>query len=150
VSRRPSKRAGDFFPGFEPAPKPVRQKNPPRFPASRFHKGRDGWGRDSYVIPGCALVGSSYCGDSADSPAPLADIKPEFRRFVKEVLAPLGIKRVNIRHTRSGNLFMVKRWLCVPAKDWARCLVPAREWLAANDYSTHYIHDADLPAAVTP
>ena len=149
MSKRPAKRAGDFFPGFEPAPKPVPTPAQHRR-TSRFHKGRDGWGRDSYVVPGCALVGSSDCGDSADSPAPLADIKPEFRRFVKEVLKPLGIKRVNVRHTRSGNLFMVKRWLCVPAKDWARCLQPAKDWLEANNDSTRLIHDADLPAAVTP
>jgi hypothetical protein len=37
----------------------------------RFHKGSDGWGRDSYQIPQYAVVGSSCTGDYPGyNPAP--------------------------------------------------------------------------------
>jgi hypothetical protein len=92
-------------------------------------------------------VGTSYCGDAPDSPAPLKEIKPEIDRFRKEVLRPRKIPS-RIRYTRSGNLFMVKRWLCVPADKWAEVVPAAKQWLEDNNFSTRYIHDADLPANI--
>lgn len=112
-------------------------------PTRRFHRGSDGWGRGSYAIPATAIVGSSYCGEWSGSPARSGDIQPEFQRFRREVLRPLGI-RSRRRYTRSGNLFMVKVWLCVPSERWAEAAQAATNWLANHDRELRYLHDADL------
>lgn len=106
----------------------------------RFHRGSDGWGRDSYRIPQYAVMGSSDCGNFSDSPAPSDRVKAELEDF-RKVLRTNHI-RSRIRFTRSGNLFMLKRWLVVNGRDYARANELAQQYLAENDSSTHWIHDA--------
>lgn len=112
----------------------------------RFHKGNDGWGRGSYSIPATALVGASDCGTWPDSPAPSHEVAKELRRFAKEVLRPAKCP-YRTRYTRSGNIFMVKRWVTVPANRWPELIPAALKWVADNKASTRYIHDADLTDA---
>lgn len=106
----------------------------------RFHKGRDGWGRDSYAIPQYAVVGASDCGGYSDSPAPTDSVREELERF-RAVLRQNRI-RSRIVYTRSGNVFMLKRWVVVHSKDFMRAASLATEFLTEQQHSTRYIHDA--------
>ena len=109
----------------------------------RRHKGVDGWGRDSYNIPPTALVGASDTGLWIDSPAPSDRVGEELLRFCREVLKPAKC-RYRIKAARSGNIFMVKRWITVPAARWASLIPATLEWLENNHANTVFIHDANL------
>jgi len=106
----------------------------------RFHRGRDGWGRGSYAIPQYAVVGSSDCGTWSDSPAPSDNVIEELEDF-RRVLRANHI-RSRIRFTQSGNAFMVKRWVVVHSRDFARAMGLAETYLKEHDTDTRYIHDA--------
>lgn len=109
----------------------------------RLHRGSDGWGRDSYMIPAGSVVGSSDTGMWEDSPAPSDKVKDELERFRRDVLRPEGI-RSRVRWSASGNVFMVKRWVVVPPGDFERAAQLAVDWLAEHKDDTDFIHDADL------
>src|SRR5260221_371738 len=106
----------------------------------RFHRGRDGWGRDSYAIPQYAIVGSSDCGTFPDSPAPSDRVSEELEDF-RRVLRTNRI-RSRIRITNSGNIFMAKRWVVVHSKDFLKALALAEQYLAEHQDHTRWIHDA--------
>jgi hypothetical protein len=107
----------------------------------RFHKGSDGWGRDSYRIPQFAVVGSSCTGDWPDSPCPTLRVKAELEGFRKELRKNKIRSRVGA--TQSGNVFCVKVWVKVAGKDFAAADKLARDYLKAHQSDTRYIHDAD-------
>lgn len=109
-------------------------------PIPRYHR-TDGW--RGYSIPRLAIVGASDTGMEPDSPAPSDEVTRELARFAREVLSPAGI-RARVTTTQSSNVFMVKRWLTVSAKDFPRAAELAMRWLDENRAGTHYIHDADL------
>lgn len=106
----------------------------------RWHKGRDGWGRDSYPIPQYAVVGVSDCGGWSDSPAPTDAVKAELEQF-RVILRRHGI-RSRLKYTQSGNLFMAKRWVVVHSRDFMRAMRLATASLKVYDRETHWIHDA--------
>lgn len=110
----------------------------------RYHKGKDGWGRDSYEIPTYAVVGASDCGMWSDSPAPSDRVEAELKQFQRALGKATGIKSRCNRHTHSGNVFMVKRWVTVRGCDFERASEFAIEWLRDHDCTTRFIHDADL------
>ncbi len=107
---------------------------------SRYYRGTDPWGRGSFSIPGTAVIGSSDCGTYYDSPAPSGSVKAELARFGRV------LRRVHIptrtQFSRSGNVFMVKRWLCVPPADYERAAGLADKWLKKHDSDTWYVHSA--------
>src|SRR4051812_11961530 len=105
----------------------------------RYHKGRDGWGRDSYQIPQYAVVGSSDCGSWSDSPAPTDHVREELERF-RVVLRQNHI-RSRLVYTRSGNAFMAKRWVVVHSKDFMRAMALAAEFLEQHQHDTRFIHN---------
>jgi len=107
----------------------------------RFHKGKDGWGRDSYQIPQYAVVGSSDTGMWSDSPAPSDKVKNELDDF-RTVLRKNKI-RSRIGVTKSGNVMMVKVWVVVNKIDFERANKIAREYLELNETCTRYIHNAE-------
>lgn len=109
----------------------------------RYHKGRDGWGRDSYAIPQYAVAGSSDTGRWSDSPAPTDKVHAELNRVRKEVLRPAGI-RARIVATQSGNAFMRKLWITVHSRDFQAAAQLVSNWLAKHNADTNYVHDADL------
>ena len=78
-----------------------------------------------------------------DSPAPSDKVAEELRRFAREVLRPAKCP-YRTRFTRSGNIFMVKRWITVPSDRWGALVPKAIEWMKTNDAATRYVHDADL------
>src|SRR5688500_2887517 len=100
----------------------------------RYHRGRDGWGRDSYDIPQYAVIGSSDCGSWSDSPAPTDLVREELERF-RVVLRKNGI-RSRLRYTQSGNVFMSKRWVLVHSRDFARASILAAEFIEQHHHST--------------
>src|SRR5688500_18670531 len=106
----------------------------------RFHRGRDGWGRDSFAIPQFAVVGSSDCGTWPDSPAPSDRVAEELEDF-RSVLRQHHI-RSRIRYTRSGNVFMIKRWIVVRRQDFVVASHLAEQYLQEHHHDTRYIHDA--------
>ena len=106
----------------------------------RYHRGADGWGRDSYPIPHYAVVGSSDCGTFSDSPAPSDRVADELEDF-RQVLRANHI-RSRICYTQSGNLFMAKRWVVVHSKDFPKALALAEQYLAEHQQDTRFIHDA--------
>jgi hypothetical protein len=113
---------------------------------NRFHRGRDGWGRDSYEIPRYAVAGCSYTGEWHDSPCPGATVVEERARFRREVLKPLGIKS-RLKFTQSGNVFMQKAWTVVSEADFPAAASAAAAWFDENGNGpagTRLIHDADL------
>lgn len=112
-------------------------------PKARYHRGSDPWGRNSWSIPGCAVAGTSYCGEWEDSPARKSDILPEIKRLRSEVLRPLGI-RSRLSQTQTGNLFCAKIWVCVPAKRHAEALAAVDQWLnhSSDSLSLRFLHDA--------
>jgi hypothetical protein len=114
----------------------------------RYHRGSDGWGRDSYVIPQYAVVGSSDCGESAGyyNPAPSGAVEAELNRF-RAHLREHQIKS-RFQFTQSGNVCMLKRWVVVRSQDFERAADLARAWLEEHQADTRYVHDADLPALV--
>jgi hypothetical protein len=115
------------------------------FSKRRFHKGRDGWGRDSYQIPARAVVGSSDTGTWSDSPARSEDVTDEFKRFRRDLRKETGLTVKRARPTPSGNVFMVKRWLVAENDgEWPAVAEFARRWLKDHKNDTRLIHDADL------
>ena len=106
----------------------------------RFHRGSDGWGRSSYRIPQYGVVGSSDCGTWPDSPANSDRVAAELEGF-RRVLRSNRI-RSRIRFTQSGNVFMVKRWVVVHSRDFAKANELAAEYLREHHSDTRYIHDA--------
>ncbi len=106
----------------------------------RFHKGRDGWGRDSYAIPQYAVIGASDCGGYSDSPAPTDSVREELERF-RAILRKNRL-RSRLVYTRSGNVFMLKRWVVVHSRDFARASTLAAEFLEQHHHDTCYVHDA--------
>jgi len=106
----------------------------------RFHKGRDGWGRDSYAIPQYAVVGSSDTGMYSDSPARSDLVRDELEGF-RKVLRANRI-RSRITYTRSGNVCMVKRWVVVHSRDFPKAVALAEAYLAEHQHDTRFIHDA--------
>lgn len=107
---------------------------------ARFHRGNDGWGRDSYQIPEYAIAGSSCTGDWPDSPAKTSDVKAELGALRKE-LRKVHI-RSRLRGTRSGNVFMTKVWVVVSRADYATANEIAKAYLAQHENDTRLIHDA--------
>ena len=105
----------------------------------RFHKGSDGWGRDSYEIPTYAVAGCSCTGEGG--PAPEATARREMEAL-QGVLEDAGIKSC-FKGTPSGNYFMVKVWVCVTASNYDRAKIVADQWLADHQGDTRLIHDAD-------
>lgn len=106
----------------------------------RFHKGRDGWGRDSYAIPQYAVIGSSDTGTYSDSPARSDLVQDELEDF-RKVLRANRI-RSRITFTRSGNVFMVKRWVVVHSRDFPKAVALAEAYLGEHQHDTRFIHDA--------
>jgi hypothetical protein len=106
----------------------------------RFHRGFDGYGRDSYPVPQFAVVGSSDCGTFSDSPAPSDQVEQELEDF-RKVLRANHI-RSRIRFTQSGNVFMVKRWVVVHSRDFSKAIELAGQYLPEHHSDTRYIHDA--------
>ena len=114
----------------------------------RRHKGSDGWGRDSYDIPTYAVAGSSDCGSFSDSPAPTTKVLAELEGVIAFLKAQ-GVQAdfwrpdgEDIGATESGNIFMGKRWVVVPAKQFKLGTELADEWLDSHKRDTYYIHDA--------
>ena len=105
----------------------------------RFHKGHDGWGRDSYTIPQFAVVGSSDCGEGA-AVASSDKVRAELEDF-RKVLRANHIQS-RIRFTLSGNCCMIKRWVVVHSKDFVAANKLAAEYLPEHKYDTRYIHEA--------
>ena len=103
----------------------------------RFHKGNDGWGRGSYAIPEYAIVGSSDTGTYPDSPAPSDRVREELEDF-RKVLRANRI-RSRISATRSGNVFMAKRWVVVHGRDFPRA-VCARRGVPRRASARHPLH----------
>ena len=108
----------------------------------RFHKGSDGWGRDSYAIPQYAVAGASDCGTWSDSPAPSDRVKEELGRLVS-YLGEQGINARLARPTQSGNVFMVKRWVVVYSSKFQQAKKLAEKWLEDHRGDTRYAHTAD-------
>lgn len=107
----------------------------------RWHKGSDGWGRDSYRIPDYAVAGSSHTGAYSYSPAPTSDVKKELGDL-KKYLKSKGISS-RIRATRSGNMFMQKVWVVVSRNDYKKARKLALDYLKKHESDTYLIHDAD-------
>ncbi len=110
-----------------------------RIPA-RHHRGADPWGRDSYRIPGCAVLGASDTGSWSDSPCPTKSVKSELGAF-RSVLRAAGI-RSRWGGSSSGNVFCGKRWVLVAPSDWPRGIELADQYLRENDAELVYAHDA--------
>jgi hypothetical protein len=106
----------------------------------RFHKGNDGWGRDSYRIPEYAVAGCSYTGNAPDSPCPESTVRAETSLLRKHLLTH-GI-RARLQHTASGNCCRAKIWVCVTGKVYASARTLADTWLADHHHETRLIHDA--------
>lgn len=106
----------------------------------RFHKGFDGWGRDSYQIPQFAVVGSSCTGDWSDSPAPTVKVQAELEDF-RKVLRSNKISS-RLKGTPSGNCCMVKVWVTVTGKDYVEAEKLAQDYLEQSRDTTQFIHDA--------
>lgn len=107
---------------------------------SRYHR-IDSW--RGYIIPARAIAGASDTGTAPDSPCPTPDVLAEIARFRNEALRPAGIKSRN-RFGNSSNCFCGKRWLLVAEGDFARAAQITVDWMAANERSTRYVHEADL------
>lgn len=106
----------------------------------RFHRGSDGWGRDSYSIPQYAVVGTSDTGTWSDSPAPSDRVAAELEDF-RKVLRANGI-RSRIQYTQSGNVFMAKRWVVVHSRDFLKASALAADYLRDHQSDTRFIHEA--------
>src|ERR1035438_6843647 len=106
----------------------------------RYHRGSDGWGRDSFAIPQYAVMGSSDCGMCSDSPAPSDRVANEHEEF-RKVLRANHI-RSRIRDTQSGNVFMLKRWITVCSRDFLKANTLAEAYLREHQSDTRWIHDA--------
>lgn len=107
---------------------------------ARFHRGRYGWGRDSYRIPGNAVLGASDTGGWSDSPCRTDDVKAELTRF-RKILRSVGITSRYLI-TSTGNIFCGKRWVVVPTPDWNRAIGLADLYLREHDAELQYAHDA--------
>src|ERR1035437_6906761 len=106
----------------------------------RLHRGNDGWGRDSFLIPTFAICGASDCGTWPDSPANSDLVAAELEDF-RKVLRANGI-RSRVHFTQSGNAFMLKRWVVVHSKDFAKANALAEIYLREHHSTTRWIHDA--------
>ena len=106
----------------------------------KFHKGNDGWGRDSYAIPEYAIAGCSFTGNGSDSPCPESIVREETSRLRRHLLTS-GIK-ARLRSTASGNCCMSKIWVVVSGKVYAKARKLADQWLTDQCSTTQLIHDA--------
>ena len=106
----------------------------------RYHR-LDGW--RGYMIPALAVAGSSDTGTYSDSPCPTPQVLDEIARLRKEALRPAGIKSRS-GFGRSSNAYCGKRWVTVSAADFPIAAQVTVDWLAKNERSTRYIHEADL------
>lgn len=107
----------------------------------RFHKGLDGWNRDSYQIPQFAVAGVSDTGTSQNSPAPSDDVAKELEDLRVVLLKSHIQSRLQV--TRSGNCCCLKKWVVVAGRDFDQADKEARRYLADHLSTTRYIHDAD-------
>ena len=105
----------------------------------RFHKGNDGWGRDSYSIPQFAVAGCSVTDEQGPAPASMA--KRECIYLRSHIFKETGV-RARFKATPSGNCFMHKAWVTVPGKDYKRVLPAVEQWLVDHRADTRLIHDA--------
>jgi hypothetical protein len=106
---------------------------------ARFHKGNDGWGRDSYRIPQYAVAGCSVTDEEGPAPASLAKRELiELRDYLRDYYKI----RCRFKATPSGNCCMHKAWLVVAGKDFVAAQPQAEQWLADHWGGTHLIHDA--------
>jgi hypothetical protein len=85
-------------------------------------------------------MGTSDCGMWSDSPAPSDQVAAELEDF-RKVLRTNHI-RSRIRFTQSGNAFMVKRWVVVHSRDFAKANVLAESYLREHQHDTRWVHDA--------
>ena len=106
----------------------------------RYHRGTDGWGRNSFQIPEYAIMGSSDCGTWPDSPANSDLVAAELEAF-RKVLRANGI-RSRVSYTQSGNAFMAKRWVVVHSRDFMKANALAEAYLKECHATTRHIHDA--------
>lgn len=106
----------------------------------RIHRGKDGWGRDSYLIPQFAVVGVSDTGTWPDSPARSEIVGEELEDF-RKVLRANRI-RSRLRYTQSGNVFCLKKWVVVTGRDFEAASRLAEQYLEEHQHDTRYIHDA--------
>lgn len=106
----------------------------------RFHRGKDGWGRDSYPIPQFAVLGASDTGMWSDSPARSDVVRDELEDF-RKVLRANRI-RSRLRYTQTGNVFCLKRWVVVAGRDYPKAVALVEEYLRDHEHSTRFIHDA--------
>jgi len=104
----------------------------------RFHRGKDGWGRDSYPIPDFAVAGSSDCGPN--SPVPTDVIMAELKDC-QQYLKDNGIES-KIESGESGNVFCTKQWIVVSKSDFAAANKLAEKYLKATKETTDFIHNA--------
>ena len=91
-----------------------------------------------YKVPPYALAGTSYTGDSSDSPYPFEKIQPELDKLItylnKNGLHP------GLKHTESSNVFMIKIWIVVPNDEYQKARELVDNWLNENN-SLHYLHN---------
>ena len=96
-------------------------------PDMRYHKGSDGWGRDSYEIPQYAVVGCSDTVRFSDSPANSDLATEELEAFRQALLQESGIASRLGKPTTTGNVFCVKRWVVVHKAKFAEAAAYAPE-----------------------
>ena len=105
-----------------------------------FHKGNDGWGRDSYSIPQFAVAGCSVTDEQGPAPASVA--KRELTELRDYLRTAHGIKG-RFKATPSGNCCMHKAWLVVSGKDFTAAKPQAEHWMENNKDFTRLIHNAE-------
>lgn len=105
---------------------------------ARYHK-IDGW--RGYWIPQYAVAGARDTGTWPDSPCPTPEVKAELREFGK-MLRLHGV-RYRTKFGVSSNVFCGKRYIVVHSRDYPRALGLARDWFAANNQFTRYIHECE-------
>jgi len=109
-------------------------------PKKRYHTG-DGWGRGSYDIPALAVAGSSDTGTWSDSPCPSGEVSKELKGIMN-ALKKEGLHPKELGATRSGNVFMGKRWVGVPEKEWKKAMLKSKIYLKKHGEDISFIHDA--------
>lgn len=94
-----------------------------------------------YAIPPYAVAGTSYTGDSSDSPCPYEKVKPELDKL-STYLKEMGI-HAKLKQTESSNVFMVKIWVVAPSDEYLKAKELADDWLRENNNALRYLHDAE-------
>lgn len=101
----------------------------------------DAWGRGYTTQPIYAVAGANDTGTWEDSPNPSYEVNDELKG-VQKFLQEKGIKS-KIVHTRSSNLFMIRRWIIVEPDKFAEAKKLTTEYLKEKESLTKYIYDAD-------